>query len=148
MYGVNYQVPTPLRQNVAFLLRVAAERAIEIMDAELSGLELSSRQAAILALAEEQTLNQNMIAEATQTHPNAVISLIDTLEQKGLANREQNPSNRREYLVRLTPAGRKVLRQIERAADRGATKFTDHLNQEEKGQLVRLLLKCIEAWAG
>jgi DNA-binding MarR family transcriptional regulator len=148
MYGVNYQVPKPLRENMAFVLRVAAEHAVEVMDGELVALGLHSRHAAILALAEDHTLNQNMIAEATQTHPNAVTALIDTLEERGLAKREQNPANRREYLVRLTPNGRKVLRQVERAAEQGMLKFTDHLNQAEKVQLLRLLLKCIEAWPG
>jgi DNA-binding MarR family transcriptional regulator len=146
MYGQTYQVPKPLRGNVAFLLRVAAERAIEIFDGELASRGLHSRHAAILALAEEHSLNQNMIAEAAQTHPNAVIALIDTLEEKGLATREQNPANRREYLVRVTSAGRKVVRQAEKAIALGTAKFTDHLNADEKADLNRLLLKCIEAW--
>jgi DNA-binding MarR family transcriptional regulator len=148
MYGLAYQVPKPLRGNLAFLLRVASERAIEIFDGELAAKGIHSRHASILALAEEHSLNQNMIAEATQTHPNAVIGLIDTLEEKGLATREQNPANRREYLVRVTPTGRKVIRQLEKAIETGTAKFTGHLNTDEKADLTRLLLKCIEAWAG
>jgi DNA-binding MarR family transcriptional regulator len=145
---VNYQVPAPLRGNIAFLLRVAGERAIEIFDRELLPMALHCRHAAILALAEERSLNQNTIAEATQTHPNAVIGMIDALEQKGLARREQNPSNRREYMVRITPEGKKILGRMERAMSKATLKFTDHLNEDEKADLSRLLLKCIEAWHG
>lgn len=111
-------------------------------------MALHCRHAAILALAEERSLNQNTIAEATQTHPNAVIGMIDALEQKGLARREQNPSNRREYMVRITPEGKKILGRMERAMSKATLKFTDHLNEDEKADLSRLLLKCIEAWHG
>lgn len=145
---MNYQVPKPLRSNVAFLLRVAGERAIELVDRELLPTGFHSRHAAILALAEDQTLNQNMIAEATRTHPNAVIGLIDALEQRSMARREQNPLNRREYLVRITPEGKKLLRQMERATGKALGKFTDHLSDAEKADFERLLLKCIEAWHG
>lgn len=148
MYDVTSPIPKPLRNNVAFLLRVASETATELLDRELSGLGIHSRHAAILALAAEQSLNQNAIAIATQTHPNAVIALIDTLEEKELAVREQNPSNRREYLVRVTGTGRKVVKQMERACATSAEKFTDNLNEEEKADFTRLLLKAIEGWEG
>ena len=148
MYDVSYQIPQPLRSNLAFSLRVASERATELLDGELAAFGIHSRHAAILTLAAEQTLNQNTIASATQTHANAVIGLIDTLEQKGFALREQNPSNRREYLVRVTPSGRKVIRQIEKAIASGTEKFTENLNVEERADFSRLLLKCIEGWPG
>lgn len=148
MQNPSYQVPKPLRRNIAYLLRVAGERAVEIFDRELLVTGLHSRHAAVLALAEEHSLNQNMIAEAVQTHPNALITLIDTLEERGLAKRERNPSNRREYLVRITPNGKRTLRQIEKAMEKGVAKFTNHLNEGEKADLSRLLLKCIEAWPG
>jgi DNA-binding MarR family transcriptional regulator len=145
---VSYQIPKPLRNNISFLLRVASEEATGLLDRELEGVGLNSRHAAILVLAAEQALNQNTIANATQTHPNAVIALIDTLEQKQLAVREQNPLNRREYLVRVSPAGRKLVRQMEKAFGSSTDKFMDKLNAEEKADFTRLLLKCIEAWAG
>lgn len=145
---MSYQIPKPLRNNISFLLRVASEEATGLLDRELEGVGLNSRHAAILVLAAEQALNQNTIANATQTHPNAVIALIDTLEQKQLAVREQNPLNRREYLVRVSPAGRKLVRQMEKAFGSSTDKFMDKLNAEEKADFTRLLLKCIEAWAG
>jgi DNA-binding MarR family transcriptional regulator len=148
MYEVTYSIPRPLRNNVAFLLRVASEAATEILDRELAALGIHSRHAAILALAAEHSLNQSAIAAATQTHPNAVIALIDTLEEKELAVREQNPSNRREYLVRVTGAGRKVVRQMEKAMTASAEKLTENLSPEEKIDFSRLLLKAIEGWEG
>jgi DNA-binding MarR family transcriptional regulator len=148
MSDVGHSIPKPLRNNVAFLLRVASEKATEILDRELTPLGIHSRHAAILVLASEQSLNQSAIAVATQTHPNAVIALIDTLEEKNLAVREQNPSNRREYLVRVTGLGRKVVRQIERAFVASAEKFTENLGEDEKADFTRLLLKAIEGWGG
>lgn len=148
MYDVTFPIPKPLRNNVAFLLRVASENATELLDRELAALGIHSRHAAILALAAEQTVNQSAIAVATQTHPNAVIALIDALEQKNFAVREQNPSNRREYLVRVTDLGRKVVRQMERAFAKSAEKFAENLTAEEKADFSRLLLKAIEGWEG
>lgn len=148
MYDVGNSIPKPLRNNVAFLLRVASEEATEILDRELAALGIHSRHAAILVLASEHSLNQNAIAIATQTHPNAVIALIDTLEEKELAVREQNPSNRREYLVRVTGQGRKLVRQMEKAFVASAEKFAKNLSEEEKADFNRLLLKAIEGWEG
>lgn len=145
---MSYQIPKPLRNNIGFLLRVASERATEHLDQQLEIYGLHSRHAAVLALAEEQAFNQNTIAAATQTHPNALIALIDALEEKQLAVREQNPLNRREYLVKVTPAGRRLVRQMKKAFGLSTEKFMENLNSEEKGEFTRLLLKCIEAWAG
>lgn len=148
MYIENYQIPKPLRDNLAFLLRVAAERATSILDAEAGELGIHSRQLLILALAEHQELNQNAIAEATQTHPNAVISMIDSLEAKGFAKRKQNPANRREYLVQVTGKGRKLMQQLRKATLSATKKFAHHLDAEEEAALKRILLKLLEAWSG
>jgi DNA-binding MarR family transcriptional regulator len=148
MSDVGHSIPKPLRNNVAFLLRVASEAATELLDRELAEFGIHSRHAAILVLASEQSLNQNALAIATQTHPNAVISLIDTLEEKELAVREQNQSNRREYLVRVTGPGRKLVSQMEKAFVASAEKFTENLNKQEKADFTRLLLKVIEGWEG
>lgn len=147
MLDAIYQVPEALRNNLAFLLRVAAERANEVVDNQLSAFGLNARHVAILLLAEQQDMNQNTLAIAAKTHPNAIVSLLDALQEKGLARREQNASNRREYLVRVTPAGRRLLKSLSEATETAMENVTEKLTAEDRHDLTRLLLKLIEAWA-
>jgi DNA-binding MarR family transcriptional regulator len=41
-------------------------------------------------------------------------SMLDRLEQAGLLRREQNPGDRRSFLVHVTPAGRKLTHHLNR----------------------------------
>ncbi len=41
-------------------------------------------------------------------------SMLDRLEQAGLLRREQNPGDRRSFLIHVTPAGRKLTHHLNR----------------------------------
>ncbi len=53
------------------------------------------------------------IAEATGALPSSISRLIGRLQGAGLLVREENSSNRRETLIRLSAAGQKLLREVE-----------------------------------
>lgn len=146
MLGKNYQVPEQFRNDLVFLLRVAAEKAGEVLDDELRALNIHSRAAHILFAAEEMPMNQSTLAEKTKTHPNAITSLLNGLEDKKLIVRELNPANRREYRVKITSSGEKFLDEIREGDKRGQERVAETLTAAEKKELTRLLLKLIEAW--
>ncbi|WP_163010847.1 MarR family winged helix-turn-helix transcriptional regulator [Streptomyces dangxiongensis] len=53
------------------------------------------------------------IAEATGAMPSSISRLIGRLQGAGLLVKEENCSNRRETLIRLTADGQELLREVE-----------------------------------
>jgi DNA-binding PadR family transcriptional regulator len=65
--------------------------------------------------------------------------VADLLERDGLAAYEANPRHRRAKLARLTPAGRKVLRRIQRAQREWADRHGAEVGVADLEQAAQLL---------
>jgi DNA-binding MarR family transcriptional regulator len=50
------------------------------------------------------------LAQRAGLVPSAMLQIVDDLEKRGYLSREQDPSDRRAKLVRLTPEGRAAMR--------------------------------------
>ena len=68
-----------------------------------------------------------------------VTRLIDKLISAGLARREPGTRDRRQAFVRLTPAGRRRLKALDRVMDEGLGRMD--LSDRESAALIRLLDK-------
>jgi DNA-binding MarR family transcriptional regulator len=86
-------------------------------------------------------LTPTMLSEFRQVSKNTVSSLLRGLEEKGLIQREMDPSDLRIFHIRLTDAGRQVV--IDSAPPRliGMNKMLSGLSREEIQQLLDLLRK-------
>jgi DNA-binding MarR family transcriptional regulator len=69
-----------------------------------------------------------------------VTSLVDTLEQRGLAAREPHPTDRRVKVIVLTEEGRRLAEQVQRAYATPPAAFAG-LSAAEAATLCRLLRK-------
>lgn len=76
---------------------------------------LSPSQFNILSLLHDQPGGCTQIELSRQLimHRSNVTGLLDRLEARGLARRQNNPDDRRAFIVVLTPTGRKLIRQIQ-----------------------------------
>ena len=76
--------------------------------------ELSPSQFNVLNLLSSQPEGCTQIELSRQLimHRSNLTGLVDRLEARGLAQRRDEKSDRRAYRVMLTPAGRKLLREI------------------------------------
>lgn len=84
------------------------------MQAELTELDLSfSQMTALHHLRACGTSSVTNISERTHLSLPATSHLVERLVQRGLAQREENPENRREKLVSLTEKGKGVLGQMD-----------------------------------
>jgi DNA-binding MarR family transcriptional regulator len=75
-----------------------------------------------------------------------VTSLVDTLEERGLADRQAHPTDRRIKVIALTEAGRQLAERVQRAHTTPPAAFS-RLSEAEAATLCELLRKLDPAGA-
>ncbi len=112
----------------------------------LAPLDLHPRHFGMLSqLAVNEGQSQQALSVALGIHRSAVVALVDDLEHRGLAERRRDPVDRRAYTLYLTPRGRELLAQLERAADEDEAELLNALNASERSQLISLLQRLAES---
>ena len=69
----------------------------------------------------------------------SITTAIDRLERRGMVERENDPRDRRTRLVRLTEAGKEVIRQAFAEHKRDMEQAAAPLNPKERAMLLKLL---------
>lgn len=70
-----------------------------------------------------------------------VTGITDQLVAEGLVVREDNPKDRRAYIVKLTPEGRKVFRKMAEAHEKWIVQLFGGMDEADRQQLYVLLAK-------
>ena len=101
--------------SVCVLARVGqvAHRLVEIR-LETVGLKLR-HYAVLRTLLEGDVMSQHELGTLLLLDPATTANTLDELEREGLATRRREPTNRRKYAVRLTPAGRRRVARAQSA---------------------------------
>jgi len=103
-------------------------------------------QFCVLACLEEfGGVSQREISDRLRFDPSDLVEFVDGLEDAGFVRRRRDPSDRRRYIVDLTPAGRRALQVRARSADRYNDELFTGLDERERDQLRDLLLRAFEA---
>jgi DNA-binding MarR family transcriptional regulator len=84
------------------------------------------------------------LAAKLEIVPRSATSMVDTLEEAGLAARQPDPSDRRSVLVALTSAGRTLLERMSEARRESAEVLFGRLDAEQLASL-RTLLEALNA---
>jgi DNA-binding MarR family transcriptional regulator len=83
---------------------------------QLGELRLGFTQlAGLYVLADGSTLTVGELAEAIGRSPSATSRLVDGLVRRRLVERTEEPEDRRQRTLRLTPRGHAILRVVDRA---------------------------------
>ncbi len=85
-------------------------------------------------------LPRGVLAERLHCDPSNVTFLVDRLEERGLVERSNNPTDRRVKAISLTTVGVATRRRLVAAAD-NAPAFAP-LTTNEQRQLAKLLARC------
>jgi len=77
--------------------------------------DLTFPQMIILELLKQGTQTVSGLSEMLQFTPSAVSRLVDRMVRKGLVSRKEGDNDRRQKPLSLTPAGKRMHEQLERA---------------------------------
>jgi DNA-binding MarR family transcriptional regulator len=129
-------------ERVGFILSMVKGGGEAICMQALAPLELPVKQYGLLTvLATEGPLSQQELAEWVRTDRTTMVAQIDFMEGRGWVKRERNPGDRRAYLLKLTPSGKRIQARAGQIMDRAENEWLGALNERERRQLLALLGK-------
>lgn len=135
-----------LSRRVDFLLVQLGTHRHQRFAERLAPLDLQPRHFGMLSqLAVNEGQSQQALSRALGIHRSAVVALVDDFEHRGLAERRPDPADRRAYTLYLTPAGRKLLAELERAAAEDEAELLTALDTSERSTLTSLLQRVAES---
>ena len=124
------------------LWRVSHTRSAEALES----LGLTTALFALLnVLGAHEGAIQQEIGAAMGIDPSTMVSLIDQLEEAGLARRRPHPTDRRAREVAITPKGARVLEQARRLASQVEDDVLRGLSGAERRQLLTLLRRALDS---
>jgi len=158
-------LPPVIARRLGALLNFAAEGARQAGDEVLEPLGLDVKLFGVLTFLRHESegtedgfhdtltgaaadgpsdLSQQAVAERLRIDRTTMVAVVDKLEGAGLVHRERNPSDRRAYIIRITPKGLKLQRQAVTALDQRAETFFEPLAKRDRDVLGKLLLRLVE----
>jgi len=137
--------PEELVSSSLFLLKRLGMTAKEQSVGRYESAGVHPYHHAILVLLDEGSrVTQGSIADALGYDKGQLVGLLDELEDAGLVERRRDPSDRRRHVVRMTPAGAKMLARLRTLSAELDDEFFGALDPAEREQLHRLLLRLAE----
>ena len=129
----------PNRQ-LEFLLAEVVRLQLRVYNGRFRATGFNQSQvAALIHLDRVEELTQTDLAARLGMRKAAAGTLIDGLEGKGLVERTRGRTDRRLQLVSITDAGRLVVDEVDRMAERLGTGLRRGISREERTQLVSIL---------
>jgi DNA-binding MarR family transcriptional regulator len=105
---------------LGYLLKQVATRFAQLGSTALAPFGIEGRELAVLSMLQSHgQVSQRELGQALHVDRTTMMSLIDQLEEKGLAQRARNPQDRCLYDVGLTEEGQHITATADAAAARG-----------------------------
>jgi|SRR5690242_13356487 len=135
---------TTSHPGVAFLLsQVGAHAAARYAEA-IAPLKLKPYHTGILRiLGEGPGLAQQALCDLLGMFPSRLVGLLDELQKMKLVERRESPTDRRTYALHLTKAGRDMLSEVGKVAQRVQADVCAALNEKERALLAELLARIV-----
>lgn len=123
-----------------FLLRRAHQISAAVFEDECRSVALTPAQFGVLTvLRANPGLDQSTLARALGFDKVTVLRVLRGLEARGLVERTQSPSSRRNLSISLSPAGLALLEEAQKPAEQAYNRLMAPLAPEQQAQLVQLL---------
>jgi len=109
------------------------------------GLNLTVDQWILLKIIQEQQpISQKDLAKKSLRDPASITRTLDLLQKKELIVRQSIPDNRRQYDLKLTPKGDKLINKNMKMVKEHRQRSIQDFTEDELNQLNRLLIKIQE----
>jgi DNA-binding MarR family transcriptional regulator len=92
-----------------------------------------------------QPLSNAQLARRAYMTPQAMIEVLNALEEKGLIRRDPHPNHRRVYPARVTDEGRQVLAVCDASVERMEEEMLAGLDPTQRALLAEWLKECVRA---
>lgn len=131
-----------LEDLIGYALRRAQLKLFQNLIGRLSAYDLRPAQFSALAIIEQNPgLMQADLARALAIEPPQVVPMLNKLEERALAVRVRCKPDKRSYGIYLSKAGEALLKELKQIASDSDRDATSALDDEERGQLLKLLTK-------
>jgi MarR family transcriptional regulator, temperature-dependent positive regulator of motility len=129
-----------LSRSPIHLLHRASQCVGAIFQSEIAESELTPRQLVILiAISENEGLSQTRLVERTGVDRSTLADIVRRMQQKGLLQRRRTKEDARAYEVKLTDAGRRVLRRAQPVASRVDERLLQAVPEKHREQFLDAL---------
>jgi DNA-binding MarR family transcriptional regulator len=99
----------------------------------------------LVVLESEGVTNLNRLAQVLDVNASSAVRMIDRLVASGLVTREENPENRRQVLLGVTPAGADIVRRVISRRRKEITRIVATIPEALRPDLVAALSAFSEA---
>ncbi len=130
----------PLPDLIGYVLRRAQVRVFKDFIDTCAELNIRPVIYSILTIIDHNPgARQGAVGAALGIKRSNVVSLINELEERGLARRAPHESDRRSYALHLTPEGKRLLDRLERLVRTHEQRLIDAVGEDGRDRLIELL---------
>ena len=131
----------PLRteRDITGLLNTAGHVLSNRLSAALADVDLTPRMQCVLVHALEEERTQIQLAALADLDKTTMVSTVDELERRGLAERRPSTTDRRARIIAVTEKGRLAAEEAQRIVDRVHAEALGGLPPEARAAFVEAL---------
>jgi DNA-binding MarR family transcriptional regulator len=125
---------------LASLLRPALLRLTRLVRIQRVDMSVTLTQlSAMGTLRKSGPMSAGELAACERVQPPSMTKVLANLEERGLVRREVHPTDRRQAVIEITPAGEALLEDERRSRDAWLTKQLATLSADERALLQRVI---------
>jgi DNA-binding MarR family transcriptional regulator len=129
-----------MNETIGFLLNDTARLFRRAFNARARGSGITALQWRLVTyLIRHDGIRQGPLAELIEVEPITLSRMVDRLVEAGLVERRADPTDRRAWLLYLTPRAHAMLESQRHVAEQLTEEATDGLTAAERDQLVALV---------
>jgi len=139
--SLSHELDAPPWQRVDSTIMQTARAIRRAYETRLSPLDLNLSQASILGFLANGPASQTQVASSLGIGRAAAGSIVDTLEKRGLVERQPDPNDRRVWLVAVTKAGAALAKPVQDIDRVLRTELRAGISRHERQVLAELLVR-------
>jgi len=126
-------------------LRTLVRGVQSLMAQTYASFDLGSAQAKFIRhIGENSSISQADLARATSSDPDLTGRVVATLVEHGWVRRTRSQEDRREYVVELTAAGRRIRARVMEAREQVAKRLVAVLDDRDLDDVARVGKKIVD----